>query len=61
MAENMQQALQMATTKFSVGYLADIFKWTKKDKCSATEGLQKLINKKQGAGWTDLQTATPTS
>jgi hypothetical protein len=26
MAENMQQALQMATTKFSVGYLADIFK-----------------------------------
>jgi hypothetical protein len=30
----------------------------KKDNSSANEWLQKLLNNKQGAGWTDIQTVT---
>jgi hypothetical protein len=31
---------------------------SREDKFSATEWLQKVINNKQGGGWTNLQTAT---
>jgi hypothetical protein len=42
----MQQALQMATTNSQLAILPN----------NPKEWLQKLLNNKQGAGWTDIQT-----
>ena len=58
MAEAMQQALQMATTNAQLSMLPTFANDAWEDKSSATEWLQKLMNNRQGAGWTDLQTIT---
>ncbi len=57
-AEYIQQALQLATTKVQLAILPTFSNEPRKDKTSAAEWLQKLINNKQGAGWTYLQTVT---
>ena len=58
MAENIQQALQMATTNAQLAILPTFSNDPKEDRTSATEWLQKLMNNKQEGGWTDLQTVT---
>jgi hypothetical protein len=57
-AENIQQALQLATTNAQLSALPTFSNESREDKTSATEWLQKVINYKQGAGWTELQTVT---
>jgi hypothetical protein len=58
MAENIQQALQLATTNPKLAILPTFSNDSRDDKISATKWLQKVINNKQGDGWTNLQTAT---
>ena len=58
MAEALQQALQMATTNAQLAMLPTFCNDTREDKSSATEWLQKHMNNRRGAGWTDLQTIT---
>jgi hypothetical protein len=57
MAE-MQQALQMATTNVQLAILPTFLSNPKEENSSATEWLQKLLNNKQGTGWTYNQTVT---
>ena len=54
----MQQALQLATTNAQLKILPTFSNDTKEYKSSAMEWLQKLMNNKTGAGWTDPQTVT---
>jgi hypothetical protein len=58
MAKYIQQDLQLATTNAQLAILSKFSNDPKEDRTSATERLQKLINNKQGGGWTDLQTVT---
>ncbi len=58
MAENIQQALQLATTNAQLAIWLTFSNDAREDKTSATEWLQKVINNKQGGGWTNLQTIT---
>jgi hypothetical protein len=53
MAE-MQQALQVATKNAQLAILPTFYNNHKENNSSATEWLHNLLNKKQGAGWTDL-------
>jgi hypothetical protein len=54
----MQNAPQLATTNAQLACLPKFSNDPKEDKSSTTEWLQKLMNKKQGAGWTGVQTVT---
>ena len=55
MAENIQQALQLATTNAQL----QTFSYDPKEvKTSVTEWLKKLMDNKQEGGWTDLQAVT---
>jgi hypothetical protein len=56
MAKNIQQALQLATTNAQLSIFPTFLNQSREDKTSAIEWLQKVINKIQGAGRTDLQT-----
>jgi hypothetical protein len=58
MAKNIQQALQLATTNAQLSILPTFLNDAIEDKTSSTEWLQKVINNKQGGGWTNLQTIT---
>jgi hypothetical protein len=58
MAENIQQALQLATTNAQSAILPTLSNDSREDKSSGTNCLQKVINNKQGGGWTNLQTVT---
>jgi hypothetical protein len=58
MVKNIQQALQFATTNNQLAILPTFSNDSREDKISATEWLQKVINIKQGGGWTNLQTIT---
>jgi hypothetical protein len=58
MAENIQQAQQLATTNAQLAILPTFSNNSREDKTSAMERLQKVINNKQGGGWTNLQTST---
>jgi hypothetical protein len=58
MTENIQQALQLATTNAQLSIFTTFSNESREDKTSATEWFQKVINNKQGPGWTDLQTVT---
>ncbi len=55
---DIQQDIQMGTTKAQLAILPTFSIDSKEDKTSATEWLQKLINHKQEGGWKDLQTLT---
>ena len=55
---DIQQGLQMATTNAQLAILPTFSNDSREDKTSATEWLQKLLNNKQGGGWTDIQTVT---
>jgi hypothetical protein len=57
MAENIQQALQTATTNTQLAILPTFSNDPKEDKSSGTECLQKLLNYRQGAGWTPNSSA----
>jgi hypothetical protein len=56
MAENIPQALQLATTNGQLAILPTFSNNSREDKNS--EWLQKVINNKQGGGLTNLQSAT---
>jgi hypothetical protein len=58
MAENIQQALQLATTNAQLAILPTFCNDSREDKTSATEWFQKVINNNQGGGWTNLHTIT---
>ena len=58
MAENIQQALQLARTNAQLSILLTFSNESREDRTSAIEWLQKVINNKQGAGWTNIQTVT---
>jgi hypothetical protein len=58
MAENIQQALQLATTNNQLAILPTFSDDSREDKTSLTEWLQKVINYKYGGGRTNLQTVT---
>jgi hypothetical protein len=45
-------------TKNQLAILPTFSNDPKEDKTSATEWFQKIMNNKQGGGWTDLQTVT---
>ncbi len=50
MAENIQQALQLATNNAQLSILPILSNESREDKTTATECLQKVINNKQGFG-----------
>jgi hypothetical protein len=50
--------IQLATSNGQLSILPTFSNEPREDKTSAAEWLQKVINNKQGAGWTNLQTVT---
>jgi hypothetical protein len=58
MTENIQQALQLATTSTQLTILPTFSNDPKEDKISTTQWLHQLKNNKQGDGWTDVQVVT---
>ena len=55
---DIQQTLHLATTNAQLAILPTFSNNLTEDRTSPTEWLQKVLNNKQGANWTDAQTIT---